>query len=746
MRSDAMRAVFRQRVFPTTLALLALAALFAVLLAAPVLAAGPRALPEGKVPHDRRLQPLKDLNGYFPFTPPKTAAAWEQRSELVRRRMLVALGLWPMPQKTPLHAVVHGKISRADYTVERAYFESLPGFYVTGSLYRPVGKTGPRPGVLCPHGHWNEGRFTDAGEKATRLAITQGAERFEDGGRSPLQSRCVQLARMGCVVFHYDMIGYADNQQISLQIGHRFAKQRPEMNQLENWGLFSTQAETHLQSVMGLQTYNSIRALDFLESLPDVDPARLAVTGASGGGTQTLLVSAVDPRVAVSMPAVMTSTAMQGGCPCENCSLLRIDTGNVEIAALFAPKPLGLTSANDWTKELATKGYPELQQLFKMLGVADNVSLASLTYFGHNYNYVSRARMYAWFNKHLQLGLPEPIVEEGFKRLTRQEMTVWNSEHPQPEGGAAFERKLLRWLTDDTRDHLAKLQPNDKKSGVAYRAFVGGGVDGLIGRGLPNQTDLEYERTGKTDRGDYLEIVALLRTVSAGEELPLAFLHPKKRNGQVVIWLDSAGKASLYQDDGALNPQVARLLRAGCSVVGVDLLYQGEFLADGKPITTTRRVKNPREVAAYTFGYNHSLFAHRVHDVLSVLRFVRSHEEAPKAIHLVGWGDTAPIAAAAHAQAPGLVDRLAVDTSGFRFGKLLDIHSPQFLPGGAKYDDLPGMLALGAPTKLWLAGEGQQVPPPVAAAYRAANAADNVSLFTGDAQAAPGALTTWLLE
>ncbi|MEC8801408.1 MAG: acetylxylan esterase, partial [Planctomycetota bacterium] len=160
-----------------------------------------------------------------------------------------------MPKATPLNPVVHGKVDLGDYTVERVYFESMPGFYVTGSLYRPTESRGKTAGILCPHGHWENGRFYDCGVEDVERQIGIDAEAFPEGGRSPLQSRCVQLARMGAVVFHYDMIGYADSQQISHDVAHRFTKQRSEMNQESRWGLFSPQAESHLQSVMGLQTY-----------------------------------------------------------------------------------------------------------------------------------------------------------------------------------------------------------------------------------------------------------------------------------------------------------------------------------------------------------------------------------------------------------------------------------------------------------------------------------------------------------
>ena len=103
------------------------------------------------------------------------------------------------------------------------------------------------------------------------LEIAAGGERFERGGKSIFQSLCVQLARMGCIVWQWDMLSDSDSKQFSPELVHRFAKQRPEMNTTENWGLYSPQAESHLQSIMGLQTLNAVRSLDFVLSLPEVD-------------------------------------------------------------------------------------------------------------------------------------------------------------------------------------------------------------------------------------------------------------------------------------------------------------------------------------------------------------------------------------------------------------------------------------------------------------------------------------------
>ena len=679
-----------------------------------------RALAEGKQPDDVRLLDPKDLDGYFPFTPPASREAWAPRQAAVKRQILASQGLWPMPTKTPLNAKIHGLVDQGDYTVERVYFESFPGFYVTGSLYKPKGKTGPLPVMLYAQGHWANGRFHDAGLQTTRQQIVIGAERFEDGGRNPLQSCCVGLARMGCIVFQYDMIGYADSQQLSFDLVHRFAKQRPEMNKPENWGFYSPQAEARLQSVMGLQTWNSVRSLDFVLDLPNVDKTRVGITGASGGGTQTFLLAGVDDRIALAFPAVMVSTAMQGGCTCENASCLRVGTGNIEFSALFAPKPQGMTGANDWTKEMSTKGFPEIAKHYELMGAPKNVMLLPNYHFQHNYNYPSRSAMYGWVNKFFKLGLREPVVEEDYKRLDEKGLTVWNEQHPQPKGGDALERQLCKHWNDDAESQLKKLAPMDKESLAKWREVVGGGWQAILQRELPAAAELDYAKISENDKGDITQFVGIVKNKRYSEQLPSLFFLPENWNKRVVIWLTEKGKAGLVDSDGKPIAEIRKLLKEGVAIAGVDLLLQGEFLKDGEQATQNRVVKNPREFAGYTYGYNHALIALRAHDVLTMIAFAKNHPDKPERIDLVALDGTAPIAALARAAAGNTIHTAAINTSGFRFAGVDNYRAVNFLPGSAKYGDVPALLALGAPGALWVGGEKADGLNLTSTAYRSA--------------------------
>ena len=319
---------------------------------------------------------LRTLDDRFPPPRVTTLDAWKTRAEYLREHVLASAGLLPLPDKTPLNPVVFGEVTRADYRVSKVYFESLPGFFVTGNLYRP-GSDGPFPAVLSPHGHWTYGRLENT-------PTTSGP------------ARAIGLARQGFVVFSYDMVGYNDSRQLP----HTFGGRRESL-----WGL----------SLAGLQLWNSIRALDFLESLPYVRRDAIAATGESGGGTQTFLLAAVDDRVKVAVPVNMISLHMQGGCLCENPPGLRLGTTNVEIAATIAPRPLLMVSATgDWTKETLEVEYPAVRAVYELYGAADRVQAVRMTA-EHNYNKDSREAMYAWMARWLQ-GAPADvkISEKGY--------------------------------------------------------------------------------------------------------------------------------------------------------------------------------------------------------------------------------------------------------------------------------------------------------------------------------------------
>ena len=299
-------------------------------------------------------------------TPPEFATLqdWVARAHELRTRILVSTGLEPLPARTPLNPRLSPLVTRDGYTVQNVTLETLPGFYLTGNLYRPLGMNPPYPAVLGPHGHWKKGRL-------------------ENSELSSVPGRAINLARRGAVVLTYSMIGYEETKGL---IPHRFDEPRYQL-----WGF----------GPAGLQLWNSLRALDFLTSMTDVDPERIGMTGASGGGTQTFLLMAVDPRIAVAAPVNMISAHFQGGCICENAPLLRLDSINTEIGAMMAPRPLMLVSTSgDWTSKTPDVEFPAIRSVYRLFGAEDRVANAHFDY-PHNYNRDSREAVYGWFGRWL---------------------------------------------------------------------------------------------------------------------------------------------------------------------------------------------------------------------------------------------------------------------------------------------------------------------------------------------------------
>jgi dienelactone hydrolase len=678
--------------------------LLALLLPAVAVADDPlRLFGADKKPADRRLTTVRTLNDKdFFLRPPSNLAAWDLRRLGVRDQILVATGLWPLPPRTTLSPVIHGKIQRDGYTVEKVFFASHPGHYVSGNLYRPTDRdgkpqAGKLPGVLCPHGHWRNGRFYDAGEKAGQDQIDKKAEKTMAGARYPLQARCAQLARMGCVVFHYDMVGYAD----STTIPHN--------------AFSDADAELRLQNLMGLQTWNSLRALDFLCGLPEVDEKRIGVTGASGGGTQTFILCGIDDRPAVAFPAVMVSTQMQGGCVCENCSYLRIGAGNVDFAALFAPKPLAMSGANDWTIDIERKGLPELKAIYKLYDQPDRVMARCYPMFEHNYNQVARELMYNWFNKHLDLKLASPVQEKPFDPVPPAELSVYNEQHPRPADSVKAD-KLRAYLTEVSDRQLAALLPTDEAGLVAFRRTLGPALRVMVADTLPEAREVVAKEQGAPSLEGATVKGYVLGRRGQGEQVPAVLLRGKKSSGTVVVWVEPAGKAGLLED-GKLSKAAQAVLDAGAAILAIDAFGTGELSSEKATAVNER-------FAGYTFGYNRPLLAQRVHDVLTAVAFAHK-QDGVKTVHLIGQGNAGPWVLLARALCGNAVKRTAADGNRFRFDAVVKATDEMMLPGGVKYGGLGALAALAVPGDLYVHNHPGAVKW-LNAVYKAAGASEKL--------------------
>ena len=624
---------------------------------------------------------LRDLNGHFPVKVADSLAQWQTRAEALRLQTKVAMASHPLPIFASTKPVIHGRREMDGYSIEKIYFESLPGLFVTGSLFRPLEKTDQatrRPVVLYAHGHWENGRFHEASPREIKQQIAMGAERFESAATNMLQAACVQLARMGCIVFQYDMLGYADSQQISFQRAHRYGLMGPnEPTTQTGWPLYSATAESYNQSVMAIQTLNTIRAIDVIGSLDDVDASRMVITGASGGGTQSFIAAAIEPRLTGAFPAVMVSTGMQGGCTCENACGLRVGTGNVEIAATIAPRPLGLTAANDWTKTMPEDGFPELKQFYGLFGKPNQVELNAFIHFPHNYNHVSRTAMYGWVNRTFGLRLEEPVLERDFTLLGRDELTVWDDEHPSPPSGIDFERELLaKWAGD-------------------IRAFI---KPSTSGEETQNKKVVQVLREGWTTiLNPALAIVSSLRVTS--EKTPAASIHAALSTGETVGRL-SMTMAGIDNDENAQRNEkslvVLALGQPTKPLPGGRKTWRLQTLDDVFKSTSDGQilVDQPRPAASYTYGYNAPQMVRRL-GVLVAL-FDEAVKTTDAKITVSTDAEHAFFATGLAMLRPGKIAAVSIDGTaqnldGF-FSVANSITDPDFVPHSLRYGDLPGLL------------------------------------------------------
>ena len=262
----------------------------------------------------------------------------------------------------------------------------------------------------------------------------------------------------------------------------------------------------------------------------------------------------------------------------------------------------------------------------------------------------------------------------------------------------------------------------------------------------PGQVTAETITTDAVPSAEGVTIEKLLvQYKEKGEAVPCIRLQGpnyQKDKGHTVLWITTTGKAGLFDSESSkpITP-VQKLLDAGCAVVGIDMYNQGELVGEAGSLEKARIIKSRNGYnygMRYTTCGNYPVFSRRVHDILSVVSYLRDNLQ-DKRIDLVGLDGAGRFVAAARAMIDDEVTKTAIDTAGFRFASLNDQLDLDFLPGAVKYLDLPGILALCVPHSLWISGEAS-MPEVTAAVYEASNAKASVTL--GDSSNA----IDWLLK
>ncbi len=322
-------------------------------------------------------QCLKDIN---------TLEDWQTRRDEYRRQLYEMLGLDPLPERTPLSPVVTGRVEHEQFVVEKLHFQSRPGLYVTGNLYLPKQPDGKLPAILYVCGH---GRVKKNG--------------ISYGNKTHYQHHGGWFARNGYVCLTID----------TLQLG--------EIEGIHHgtyrYGMWWWNARGY--SSAGVEAWNCIRALDYLQSRDEVDPDRIGVTGRSGGGAYSWWIAALDERIRVAVP-VAGITSLQNhvvdGCVEGHCDCMyMVNTYRWDfplVAALVAPRPL-LISNSDKDRIFPVDGvfdvYMKTRRIYELQGALDKIGL-QITEGPHKDTQELRIHAFHWFNKYLKG--EDPLIEQ----------------------------------------------------------------------------------------------------------------------------------------------------------------------------------------------------------------------------------------------------------------------------------------------------------------------------------------------
>lgn len=553
---------------------------------------------------------------------PQTRDEWASLRAPLRRRLVDALGLRselldaPPEARGDLHARVTGTVDRTPdgYRIELIEFQARPRFYVTATLYLPAGHSaedhppgsrspaGRRPAIYSPHGHWRTGKHT-----------------------RQIQIRSANLARRGYVVLVADAVGHAER----TFMGHR----EPAAHALLYAG----------QSLPGLQVWDNVRGLDYLCSRPDVDPQRIGVTGASGGGNHTMYLAAVDERVAVAVPVcsveMLEVSFRKSQCVCETVPDLLTFADKPHLLGLLAPRPLlimnGLRDAGFPTLS-ARRALDHTRRIYSLYDGSDDHLALYETNVEHSYDRAMRERTYAWFDQWLQHLAPADARHRAREADTWVEaeeddtLRVWG---PLGAGTVPADAHTLDTyyaaITGDRQAHDPAPQRSTPPLDLRRRI-----VDDLFG-GWPARAPLPVEAVDTITRAD-CAIELLAYWSEDGVPVPSLLFRPlpaPQSPAPAIVYTTPAGKARAPE-----LRAVHETVRAGTIVLAIDYRGQGETAGSGG---------TEGELPAVERGIllHRPVFAGRVWDVLRGVEYLASRPDVdPRAVYVWGEADAALLA------------------------------------------------------------------------------------------------------
>jgi len=329
----------------------------------------------------------------------RDSVSWERSKKEIVESVLGALGITDIDHGSiPFSTIETNVIPKEGYSVSNIAIQCIEGLWITGNLYIPDSIQQPAPAIISAQGH----SVQPAGTNCGRFTVSS-------------QVMCSMLARMRAVVFNYDMFAYGES---GLHAGYK----------IHSTGL-----------AQSIQTLTSLRIIDFLQSLDFVDPERIGMTGASGGGTQTFIASAIDERIKVSVPVVQLSCYFPGGCPCESGRPIHIEAdpniNNAVISALTAPRAqLIVSDGKDWTQTVDRVEYPFIKRIYSFYCAEESVKNVHLPLEGHDYGPNKRRAMYDFFAENFGLSNQGLLSDDGQYKEDEISVSEWTELLVFPDG------------------------------------------------------------------------------------------------------------------------------------------------------------------------------------------------------------------------------------------------------------------------------------------------------------------------